>query len=94
MGKMYLTNVDTPESFADVKDSPACFTLGEIDGVTIVLHLDKEQAADTSTVGMERISIPGRVRCGTLHMAVTYHCESAKYDWDGDSTMAWIEFEE
>lgn len=94
MEKMYLVNVDTPECYADLRESPSCFTIGEIDGVPLVLHLNKAAAADESTVGMERVSIPGIVRCGDLHMRVLYRCESFKYDWDNDAPVAWIEFED
>ena len=94
MEKIYLENVDTPVDFAEVQNAPACFTIGQIDGNPLVLHLDKAAAADESTIGVERVSVPGFVRCGTMHMAVTYHCEYTKYDWDGDAPVVWIEFEE
>lgn len=94
MEKIYLENVDTPVSFDAVQDSPACIQIGVVEGKPLVLHLDKEQAVDESTIGMEIVSVPGIVRCGDLHMRVLYRCESNKYDWDGDLPVAWIEFEE
>ena len=94
MEKIYLADVATPNCFADVRNSPACIQIGVVDGKPLVLHLDKAAATDESTVGMERVSVPGIVRCGTMHMKVRYWCESYRYDWDGDEPVMWIEFEE
>lgn len=94
MEKIYLADVDTPHNLAAVRNSPSIFTIGEIDGLPLVLHLDKSRAVDASTIGMERVSVPGHVRCGRMHLSVTYRCEYFKYDWDGDDPVVWIEFEE